>query len=273
MHEFKTRWRRGIIVGVVAASLALLNAACQTTGSLDVSGETEGTADSGRISRSSYSLFYDQGDHLASLIEEDKFDDAAQLYGEQHAFFSQEEKRKKLHPVLQQIADHYNAPLQERAAAAIEALKTVKWPLPRAKWAETKAALAEAKQLIDDYPDTPLFADPEFRLPAIDQLIDAFRQAETQLKGNSDVALQAHDLFDGISFFSAYPVDTDALTLLSRNFDSVADKLDHASKAELERFIAAYPPEKILPVSLYDRASRAYEARPGSRRPLVFFGT
>jgi hypothetical protein len=246
----------------VAAFLLLL-AACQTTGSTGVSGGTDAagaTAVSGVGAGTTYSVFYDQGDHLAELVKAGKPEDAARLYGEQQAFFANDENRAKRLVDLRLIADHFNAPVRERVAAALRALESLDVPPPRTGWKDARAALRDASTLVAGYPDTRLLKDPAFRLAGIDRLADLSRTVETKLKGAAEPALQAYDLMGDEPFFSAYPVDVDPQPLLSRDFDRIAGMLDRAPKDALERFIASYPPHKVLPVALYDRASRAYEA-------------
>jgi hypothetical protein len=81
-------------MAMVIASLALTG--CQTSdlGELLLKGRTASDSESGgppenRVSWALYTPFYNQGDHLHSLLTEDNnLDDAAQLYIEQKEYFS-----------------------------------------------------------------------------------------------------------------------------------------------------------------------------------------
>ncbi len=84
-------------VVVSSLAIALFIGACQTTGNLETPDGAETTSESAeqdRVSQAFYSPFYDQGDHLKSLVDKTEFDNAAKLYNEQSAFFTNAEKKK-----------------------------------------------------------------------------------------------------------------------------------------------------------------------------------
>ena len=46
------------------------------------------------FSADQYNIFWDQGDHLAELVEQEKFDDAAKLYASQTELFRRKTTKK-----------------------------------------------------------------------------------------------------------------------------------------------------------------------------------
>ncbi len=98
-----SRWRRPYCVGILCIGLFAL-AACQTTGSVDGEAKTEPKY---KVSRTLYTPFFDQADHLKDLIEEKKLDDAAVLVEEQSNFFTQKWQLYKND--LKVVADHLSS--------------------------------------------------------------------------------------------------------------------------------------------------------------------
>jgi len=252
------------LVRVVLSSvvLAISISACQTTGNLSTSDGDETTSEfseSDRVSQAFYTPFYDQGDHIKSLVEKTEFDSAAKLYSEQSTFFSNPEKRKKYLPVLEAIANHYNDPIKEKITPVFETVNAVMVPLEQARWEDTREALNSAEFIIRNYPSNPIVDDPEFQLPTLATLKASTEKAKRLLKQNIDGAFKGYDLFGEPSFFATYPVTVDAKDTFSRNFDSISTKLDSASKEELIEFLNRYPAGTSLPIEIYDRASRAFK--------------
>lgn len=211
------------------------------------------------MSQQFYSPFYDQADHLKSLVEKEQFSDASKLYQEQSAFFGKTENRTKYGSLLQAIADHYNEPFEARIPPVLKVIEAIEIPLEKSKWNASRTALREANSIVGEYPENPILSDPAFRLPTIETLKNKAAAAVRLLKQNADGILKNYDLFGDGSFFDSYPVSVEPTKAFSRIFDSIAETIDNASKGELETFLKNYPAATALPIELYDRASRAYQ--------------
>ncbi|MSO84586.1 MAG: hypothetical protein EXR02_02595 [Rhodospirillales bacterium] len=103
--------RPGLVLRLaLVLPLAGLISACQTDGGLQglfaPSAGAEASAKDGtpaisqQVSLAFYLPFYDQGDHLESLVKDSRFEDAAQLYAEQREFFTRSEDAAKHAPAL-----------------------------------------------------------------------------------------------------------------------------------------------------------------------------
>ncbi len=114
---------RGVLL--VASGIAALSVlvACETTDFAVEGDEGDGVSTSevtgeaeNRISWGMYTPFYDQGDHLISLVTEDReFDDAAKLYLEQKEYFTanRDKHRETLNRLAEALNETENPPLQK----------------------------------------------------------------------------------------------------------------------------------------------------------------
>ena len=239
--------------------------ACQTTGEYDLSDssdvETSSTND-GKISET-YSIFFDQGDHLKRLMKEENFKDSAKLYEEQKTWFDKPENRKKFQKLLASLSAHFNSQVSTLTNKNISALSALSFPQKANEWGNAKNLLVESHSLVKEYPNHLILKDPEFRLSEIDTLQRKIEFVETSLKAGADAAIKGYDIFDGPSFFNSYPIKLNEKLIFSRNFNELSKKIDIAKKDQLETFIKVYPPSTTLPVEIYDRVSRAYYDRIG----------
>ncbi|MCC7015912.1 MAG: trypsin-like peptidase domain-containing protein [Rhodospirillales bacterium] len=195
-----------------------------------------------RISQAFYLPFYDQGDHLASLVKDSRFEDAARLYDEQREYFAQPEAAAKHTPLLRRAADHFNAAAEAELASALGLLAAA-WPAPRSDWAALRARIADGAKALAAYPDYALLKEPPYRSETVSRLGATLDDLKRKLTVAAPEAFTAFDHFSGNSFFEAYPIDLDKTNFMARHFGALKDRLDRASSPALRAFAQAYPRE------------------------------
>ena len=168
----KPSFRRVLLVASGIVALSVL-AACETTGVTfdgdDVfASETTAEAEN-RISWGMYTPFSDQGDHLKSLVTEDReFDDAAKLYLEQKEYFTanRDEHRETLNRLAKALNETENPPLQK----ALRRLNAIKWLAPVGEWSGIQKTIISAESTLELYPSHDLLKEEEFRSPKAKRL-------------------------------------------------------------------------------------------------------
>lgn len=189
-------------------------------------------ADDGRVSWRLYTPFFDQGDHLAKLVGEGAFEDAAKLFEEQGPYFA--ENRKQAHASLRRLAENLNADQTPGLTQALRRLDAIDWPAVR-------AGLEAAAARIDAYPALAILGQAEYRAPQLDRLEAATARLRGRIEADAAGRFVAFDHFGEASFFDAYPTGLARTALLDGQFGQLQGWLNAAGSAALRRFSANYP--------------------------------
>lgn len=235
------RQGRIVVVAALLSPLALLAAGCQTT------------APDGAVS---YTLFYDQGDHLKDLSKEEKYEEAAELYAEHKSFF--ESSEDKYAPDLQQLSEHLNQPHKLGLEAAYDSIAAMAWPVPEAKWEHIRKARAEAEAALKAYDQYDILAEAAYRLPIASRLTSRLAEITHEFEGSAPGAFAAFDHFGERSFFDLYPLDLDAPAFMTGEFASIRDGLASAGTENLAQFLRLYPKDDVLEEETYKQVSNLY---------------
>ncbi len=235
--------RQGRIVAVAALllPLALLAAGCQTT------------APDGAVS---YTLFYDQGDHLRALSKEEKYEEAAEVYAEHKSFF--ESSEDKYAPDLQQLSEHLNQPRKSALEAAYDSIAAMTWPVPEAEWEHIRKARAEAEAELKAYDQYDILTEAAYRLPIASRLTSRLAEITHEFEGSAPVVFAAYDHFGERSFFDLYPLELDAPAFMTGEFAGIRDGLASASTENLAQFLRLYPKDDVLEEETYKQVSNLY---------------
>ncbi|MHA1599058.1 MAG: S1C family serine protease [Alphaproteobacteria bacterium] len=229
------RWavaRRTGVLGV-ALSLVLLVAACATPGT--PSSTVDGTP---QKKQRSYSIFYDQKDHLSDLIKEGDFEQAAGLFDKHGEFFK--EKWQKSLPLLTQVSEHFRQKLTPSLNTSQEKIDAVAWPLAKAGWPAVRDTVMAGRATLDQIPSYGLFDDPELAITEIRSLRDALQSLEARVMETAADDFARFDVFSGASFFDVHPARLSASDFVQENFSALAPKLKRANVAQLKKFAAVY---------------------------------
>ena len=93
LHKFSRNSVFIILIGILSSCQTIDDISSQLTSSTSSNNDSS----SGGVSKSSYSIFYDQGDHLSDLEEAGNIEDAAKLYEEQQIISPNTRKTIKMY--------------------------------------------------------------------------------------------------------------------------------------------------------------------------------
>ena len=248
---------RVVLTGLI---LGLFVSGCQTQGasSWDPSSPQQAnTEDTGpqRISQEFYLPFYDQTDHLKSLIDENKTEDADRLYVEQKAFF--DANRPESLPTLTALAEKLNSKQSGVLQAALNDISKTEWPAPSGEWSQVKKSLSSLRSAVQKYPTEGLLSVAEFKDERVGKVEKALKNLESRIKNSSDEEFERLDHFGSFSIFDIYPVELDIEAVLKTGFPVIRDKLSHASTQQFKQFSANYD-ESLLGEKRWAEISNLY---------------
>lgn len=226
----------------------------------------------------SYSIFYNQGQHLEDLVKAGEQEAAARLFADHPEFFGPE--RRVRHAVaLKATADgllQAIGPVLRAAHARLADLDMVAGDPGR--WGDLREALARAQAALELHDGVALLALPEFATPLAGELRALSADVTARLVQGAPGAFMAFDPFAEPGFFAMYPVPVDAKAILRTGLDgALRARLESATPSDLSRFVVALSvagalgPENESDVAgLLARAhGRASGAPPGGLRAAM----
>lgn len=205
-----------------------------------------------------YTLFFDQGDHLEELIEDEEYLEAARLIDRERAYFA-----KDAEDYAEDLVTIVNALNQEHEPALHEALigmKVFAWPAPEPKWLEIGDALRAAQLALAAYADVPLLSEKAFRSGTASTLGLKVTQARRRLDRAAIETFILYDHFADRSFFDQWPVPLDAAAFMSEHFNKLGDRMALATTRDLQRFVAHYPRDAVQGPDIFSKLSNHYVA-------------
>jgi len=254
------RIRPKIRVVLTGLLLGLLVSGCQTQGgsSWDPSSPQQASTESTgpkRISQEFYLPFYDQTDHLKSLIDENKTEDADRLYVEQKVFF--DANRPQSLPILTALAEKLNSEQSETLKSALSQISAIDWPVPSNEWDNIKQSLSSIYAAVQSYPTTGLLADPKFKDKRVGKIGKDLESLKALIKKSADDEFAQYDHFGSSSLFDIYPVELDQDSVLANGFDAVSKELANADTEQFTQFVSNYD-ESLLGEERWAAVSDAY---------------
>ena len=254
---------------LLAAGLVLALGACQPD-QLRTGGTPDRTV--------TYSIFYNQGQHLEDLAKAGEFAAAATVFADHPDFFGPE-RRAKHRASLAAVAAGLMAeigPELEAARADLE-LHAAAARDP-ARWADLRAAMMRGQAVVARIDAIPLLAVAEFSPPEAALLRDRLAAVAAEMQRNAPPALMAFDLAAEPHFFAQYPVSLDAAATLAASLDAgLRARLVQAPPAALATFVAGLKAAGALDETtqpdmaglLADAHARASGAPAGSLRAAM----
>jgi serine protease Do len=190
----------------------------------------------------SYNIFFDQGDHLKLLIENNRFDEAANLY-EEHQYTYFKKNWEKHYNDLKFVAYNLNRKndieLTQAKKSVIELSKN--WPLPEAKWDGAREILASVDSIEKKYNSVRLLNFHEFRSSSASSLHNLVDELHTKMENSSSKLFSKYEHFSAKSFFEHFPIELESENILHENCQLLCKKLADANKEDLSLFAKNYP--------------------------------
>ena len=235
LHKFSRNSVFIILIGILSSCQTIDDISSQLTSSTSSNNDSS----SGGVSKSSYSIFYDQGDHLSDLEEAGNIEDAAKLYEEQQIYFAKYQKNHK--DVLESLAKQLNASRVPKITQTTVALESVNWPQPAADWGATKTQLAVGKASISEYYTTKLLKNPPYTSPKTVALQETLSKLEQKILESAGSLILEFDHFGSSSFFEQYPIQVSISDGLDQQFSVLLSRLGTKEIGEILQFSKNYP--------------------------------
>lgn len=237
---------RRMVWGLV---LALLLAGCQQEGGPTVSGQ----AASPNVDGVSYSIFFNQGQHVDDLAKAQRFADVAKVFAGHRAFFDAG-RMERHRSALTAAAEALKAPHLEMATLNRATLDAAN-PADPAQWKALRDALTQADVIGTAIDREPMLADPQFADPAFEALRESAVAARAKLVAAAPEAYVAYDHFGQSAFVSVYPTIADARDFTAANLDTILPRLGSATKDQLIAFAKANREADALDEATSDKLS------------------
>ena len=223
--------------------------ACQTTtgpdGSVSVNPASDG--------EQTYSIFWDQTDHLKELLAAKKWDQVATLYGKETKHFEQNRDNATVTTGLGKAADmlaRQRIPALELARKRVE---DVTWPASMNDWPDVKSAIAKAKQGLDASGNEPILEKSTALNPAKDSLRRAIDTLEGRITAEAPTIFVNFDHAGDAYFFRLYPVVVSVPSVIEAAMPRLSPKLKASSPeinaAFLRRYADRLPSEQRAALS------------------------
>jgi len=210
---------------------------CQTTGLTGKAADGM-TSSPTEKSEPTYSIFYDQLDHLKELIASKQYDNAAKLYDKHVAFFK--DKWEKSQPVLSQLANQLKAKFEPALRLAASKISNTPWPAPAAQWQSVKAALQSGQTALRRVPSFGLLDVAEFSLDGRDTVQTRVKALKAKIELSAAADFATYDHFSDIPFFDSFPLKLSRDAFLNDNYSAIQDTLEGATTTQLKAFLSHY---------------------------------
>ena len=239
---------------IIAVVAALAITGCQTTGTQGVNSSTSQF----KVAKESYSLFFDQKDHLIELITAENFEDASILYEEQRSFFdANKAEDAELNNALEQVVEKISRVLEPEIAQTRADLKSITWPAPSSEWEGIRVKLRHADRILSITPKDGIFVNPVYASEGLADLKaeKAGRLAEVIATEVAD--FQSFDHFSGTNFFAFHPAQTGSRAFFDAHPEALTSLLTGAKADEILAFGRAMDRNSISDTA-WGEISRGY---------------
>lgn len=208
---------------------------CQTTG-LGTQTETQST-NSTSVSKQSYTLFFDQKDHIQQLIDAGNISDASILYEEQRAFFDKEKTTdEELSGILSQLVIDLNSPHQNKINSSLTEIETVSWPAEWSEWQRIREKIDITNDTIEEIPSTGIFANATYRPKNLSNLEGKLSKLKSEVAATVISDFDNFDHYADADFFAIHPSARDAKVFFEKNPVKLKALLDGRHPSQIKKF-------------------------------------
>jgi serine protease Do len=217
-----------------------------------------------------YTAFFDEGDHVAGLLDADHVEQASKVYSQNIAYFAAKSGERK--ELVTRLAAQLNRKLEPQLTVAANGIISLPLTTRPGEWATFKAALDNAGKVLSEYESHAVLKSHTFESPVYRRAKDALVKVTARLKAEAADAFIAYPEISRRNFFEQYPVplgEEVAVTALSR----IRDRLVSGDGSEIEGFVKLYADKKWLdePTRLHlgrTLASKKFAALPSGRATI-----
>lgn len=196
----------------------------------------------------SYTIFYDQGDHLKELIAANNYNTALNLINDHYDFFISSSKitgKKRLEQYakeLEQVAEYLNHTLYSNKIrsdiSSLSAFNT--FPPPYSQWEEINRAIIDAQNHIADYRTNSITKIDSYFLADITHLETKITDLTKQLHASGKDAFASYITTQEDDFFNQYPTKLDSLNIISSSSLEISEYLTKGDTDRIVNFMELY---------------------------------
>lgn len=253
-----------VLIGLISLT------ACQTTG-LDTS-SLQGTANN-TVSKSNYTLFYDQKDHLVDLTNTGNLSDASILYEEQRAFFDQKAlEDKELSNLLNQVASGLNSTHEKQIQSSLKQIQTTSWPINASSWGNIRTIVDTAQNTVTSIPISGIYVNPIYRPNDILVLEKKLSVLKSKISETSLNDFSNFDHHAGINLFSIHPGIRDAKIFFEQHPNKLNALLSKSTSSQIKKYAMTVGQDSLSEAQWNQIGASYMEARiqelPAKRRSL-----
>ena len=215
-----------------------------------LTGESNSNSSNEASGSKSYSIFYDQGDHLKELVGQEKFQEASELFRVyQQEFFEEtsligEQKAniEKYTPELKQVSEYLNSQIYNpKFLKEIEKLKASSENIGNYnKWKIISSEIKSSQEILNSYRGHSLLGISEFSSRHASKLESGISNLHQKLKraGSENLIRYGVDNIEG--FFSVYPVKLDRSSIIRRAGEKIPSHFSSKSVEDIAEFSRGY---------------------------------
>jgi serine protease Do len=198
------------------------------------------------VSKDSYTLFFDQKDHLEELMAAGNTSDASILYAEQRAFFDvQKDQDKETADLLTKLVADVSAPHVRKIDDTIAKISDLSWPANQSSWDNIRQTIDESKDVIDNIPENGIFTNPAYGLRKLVTLKSKFTDFQAKVAATEETDFENFNHLDGKNFFASHPSARNAETFFDQSPIKLTSVLGHFDSTQIKLFATTVGKESV----------------------------
>ena len=192
-----------------------------------------------------YYALFTQSHHVSKLLEDNKIEDASEVYNREEEFFKKipkEQSGKEQSKVLSALAQKLNERFETRLENTLDSLKKIIWPGLPQNWESIKNAIASSRGISQEYYSHLILREPKYRLPLVDDIDIENTKWAGRFKNDVKKIFSRYEIGKWQEFFSIYPIKIDAGNFIETNWEDITSRLDEMTYSELKHVFSNYKP-------------------------------
>ncbi|WNK00964.1 S1C family serine protease [Thalassospiraceae bacterium LMO-JJ14] len=189
------------------------------------------------MAKDSYTLFFDQKDHLKELTAAGNFADASILYEEQREYFDSKAKDDpELSSEISNVVKNVSTVFESDISETMADLDTFSWPADPSNWDSARLKLQTAERILAIIPTDGVFVNPSYQPEGLVALKTKVAALRKQVDSSTATDFIAYDHFSGEPFFAVHPGSFSAKEFFVENPTALPAVLKGRSSAEISKF-------------------------------------
>ncbi|NDV19814.1 trypsin-like serine protease [Pseudodesulfovibrio sp. JC047] len=204
----------------------------------------------------SYSMFYSPADHVSELMVKGAYTEASTIYGNERTWFQAQGDDPDVQALLTNLASHLKGVYEPELRRTMAEVQKLTWPASSDTWSGIKAALAALERQVVSAESVPLFKNPEYGYPLIQNARQQLETKRTEIAQYAPTAFTLYPINADKNFFAEYPVNLQDQDFLQKQKTLWAKKVQCATSKELLHMHKTYG--DVLPADMQKELAQTY---------------